>query len=192
MLVINLLGGPGSRKSTLAADVFARLKWANINCELVNEYAKDKVWEGSFKVLDNQPYIFAKQYTKLDRLRGQVNIVITDSPLLLSLIYNKKEGKEFEDFVKAKWDSFINLNFMINRKATYNPIGRTQTEEEAKHIDTQIKELMYKNKYSYFEIEGVPESAIHIANTVMDYWSKAKKRELDLQQNPYFEYINHN
>ncbi len=44
-LVVNLLGGPGSGKSTTAADVFARLKWQDINCELVTEFAKDLVWE---------------------------------------------------------------------------------------------------------------------------------------------------
>ena len=61
-LVINLFGGPGVGKSTTASQLFANLKWSNINCELVREYAKDKVWENSLELLDNQLYVFAKQH----------------------------------------------------------------------------------------------------------------------------------
>ena len=43
MLVVNLTGAPGAGKSTGAAYVFSQLKMRGINCELVTEYAKDKV-----------------------------------------------------------------------------------------------------------------------------------------------------
>lgn len=43
--VINLFGGPSAGKSTLAAGVFYNLKCMGINCELITEYPKDKVWE---------------------------------------------------------------------------------------------------------------------------------------------------
>lgn len=45
MKVINLFGGPGIGKSTLAAGLFEHMKIAGFNVELVNEYAKDMVWE---------------------------------------------------------------------------------------------------------------------------------------------------
>jgi adenylate kinase family enzyme len=38
--VINLFGGPGCGKSTLAARIFSILKLKDISCELINEYAK--------------------------------------------------------------------------------------------------------------------------------------------------------
>ena len=56
----NLFGSPGSGKSTMAALVFSRLKMLNINCELVTEFAKDKVWENNNTALANQLYVFAK------------------------------------------------------------------------------------------------------------------------------------
>ena len=46
-LVINLFGGPGCGKSTIAALLFGKLKQNGINCEMALEYAKDKVWEES-------------------------------------------------------------------------------------------------------------------------------------------------
>lgn len=47
MLIINLFGAPGAGKSTGAAYVFSQLKAAGVNAELVTEFAKDKVWEGT-------------------------------------------------------------------------------------------------------------------------------------------------
>ena len=42
-LVVNLLGAPGSGKSTIAASIFSKLKFQNLNVELVSEYAKELV-----------------------------------------------------------------------------------------------------------------------------------------------------
>ena len=42
-IVVNLIGGPGSGKSTTAAGLFYNLKKLGINCEMALEYAKDKV-----------------------------------------------------------------------------------------------------------------------------------------------------
>ena len=64
-LIVNFYAGPGAGKSTMVAHTFAELKWRGINCELVTEYAKDKVWEKSFETLENQFYVSAKQYHRL-------------------------------------------------------------------------------------------------------------------------------
>ena len=50
MIVVNLFGAPGAGKSTGAAYIFAMLKMAGINAELVTEFAKDKVYEETKEV----------------------------------------------------------------------------------------------------------------------------------------------
>ena len=90
MVLINLYGAPGAGKSTGAAYVFSKLKMNGINAELVTEFAKDKVWEESKEVFKNQAYIFGKQYFRISRCEDKVDVIVTDSPLLLSIIYNNR------------------------------------------------------------------------------------------------------
>ena len=108
-LVINLIGGPGSGKTTTASGIFYALKKMGVNCEMALEFAKDKVWEESYKILDDQFYVFGKQYHKLFRLNGKVDVIITDSPLVISLLYNKTPSKYFNDFVLEQYNTFYNL-----------------------------------------------------------------------------------
>ena len=39
-IVINLIGSPGTGKSTLASELFSKMKWQGYDVELVSEYAK--------------------------------------------------------------------------------------------------------------------------------------------------------
>lgn len=141
-LVINLIGGPCSGKSTIASGVFHEVKKLNINAELALEFAKDKVWEESFRTIDDQIYVFAKQYHKIWRLNEKVDVIITDSPLPISLHYMKEPSEYFDKFVVEQYNKFDNLMFFIERGEGYQSEGRMQTEDEAKAIDKSIKELM--------------------------------------------------
>ena len=66
-ILINVCGAPGAGKSTLSAYVFAKLKMMGINCELVTEFAKDKVWEKNNEALSNQIY---KKTRKIDHIHS--------------------------------------------------------------------------------------------------------------------------
>jgi nicotinamide riboside kinase len=161
MIVVNLFGGPGSGKSTTAAGVFSNLKQAGINCEYVHEWVKWPVWEGRQAIFDDQLYIFAKQHHMIKTLYTKVDVAICDSPLLLSLIYGKlypasdmKDKPAFFDLVLECFDSFNNVNYMLERKKTYNPAGRVQTEEEARVLDGQIRGYLDKFSYDYEVVQG--------------------------------------
>lgn len=39
-LIVNLIGAPGTGKSTLMAQVFSKLKWDKVDVEMVSEFAK--------------------------------------------------------------------------------------------------------------------------------------------------------
>src|SRR5439155_22000906 len=130
-LNVNFYAGPGAGKSTLAAGLFAELKSRGVNCELVTEYAKDKVWEESFGVFRDQLYVFAKQAHKIRRVLGKVSVAISDSPLLLSMYYAKGESVFFKDLVLDEHRGLRSLNYYVLRTKRYEPSGRTQTESQA-------------------------------------------------------------
>jgi adenylate kinase family enzyme len=155
-IVVNLTGAPGAGKSTGAAKIFSELKMLGINCELVGEFAKDKTWEHNLTALNCQEYVFGKQSYRLARCRNEVDVIITDSPLPLSIIYTKDEKikEPLTQLVMAIFDSYENINFFINRTKPYNPKGRNQTAEESDVLSLRIKELYSTLDIPYTEING--------------------------------------
>lgn len=169
-LVVNFFAGPGTGKSTTMAHCFAELKWKGYDCEMSTEYAKDKVWENSEHILQNQFYVSGKQYHKLRRLNGKVDIVLTDSPLLLGMYYGNKEPKDFQELLLKYFHSFNNLNIFLEREKHYNPNGRLQTEEQAKQIDKELNSIVNRhclnlarisaNRDNVYKIIELIESAV--------------------------------
>lgn len=145
-LVINLCGGPGTGKSTLCAQLFYILKSKNIDVEMATEYVKDLVFEESFKKIENQIYIFGKQHNRLYRLKNKVKVIITDSPLLNSIVYYNGYNPNFEDLVIWEFKEMNNLTFYLEREFEYVENGRMQNIDEAKEIDRTYKDLI--NKYN--------------------------------------------
>jgi len=173
-IVVNFYGGPGTGKSTICAGVFEELKWLGINCEMALEYAKDMVWEGSLNKFDNQLYIFAKQYHRTFRLLGKVDVILTDSPILMSLVYSKgKENLKLRELILDKYKELNNIDIFLRRKKKYNPKGRTQTFEGAKKLDKEIlKVLKHSNAFSYFDAEK--ESINKITELIVRYGKLGK------------------
>lgn len=157
-LVLNLFGGPGTGKSTTCAAIFAKLKLSGVNCEMALEYAKDKVWEGSRHVLDNQIYVFGKQYHRIVRLVGQVDIIISDSPLLNSILYYQDENPHFPAMIAFEHSRLSNFNVFLQRVKPFNPAGRLQNEAEAHALDVRIQEILKSLGEDFFTTPAVETS----------------------------------
>ena len=143
MIVVNLFGGPGCGKSTTAAWLFSELKKRKISCEYITEFAKDLTWEENKVALNCQEYVFGNQSYRMARIQNKVDVLITDSPLPLSIIYNKTlKEPEFSTLVWETFNKYNNVNFLLSRGDIYDNIGRNETHEEAVQIDGQIFNLL--------------------------------------------------
>lgn len=157
-IVINLFAGPGAGKSTSAAYLFVLLKERGVNCELVREYAKDKVWENSHSVLNDQTYVFGKQNHRMEILRDQVDVIITDSPLLFSIVYDESKDSNLIGIVKNRHNSYESVNVFLQRTKVYNPKGRMQSEDEAKDLDRKIWNTLKEHNVPIETLGGNRES----------------------------------
>lgn len=169
-LIVNFMGGAGAGKSTQAAGLFYRLKTEGYDCELINEYAKFCTWEKNWTALDNQFMVSGQQSYKQDMLIGQVDAIITDSPIILGLMYYNETDESirrpFTELLINKFKRNNNVVFYIERQKKYNPNGRNQTEDEAKEIDKKVLELLNNNGIPYTSIKGNPEGLEQIVGIV--------------------------
>ena len=152
--VINLFAGPGAGKSTLRADLFGLMKKNQKDVEEVTEFAKDKTWEKNFSALSDQLFVLANQNRRLDRLKDQVEWVVSDSPILLGIHYKTPDylPNTFEDLIFELWDTYENHNFFIERNHPYDPTGRNQNEEEARAIDASIIRMLEFNEIPFTKV----------------------------------------
>ena len=167
-LFVNLFGGPSTGKSTLCASIFSELKRKGVDCEMALEYVKDLVWEESFEKIKNQVYIFGKQQNRLFRLDGKVDVVITDSPLLNSIVYYKGNNPHFSDVVMFEFKKLNSLNYYLVRTFEYVDNGRMHSLEQAKQVDRDYKELIEYNKIEYAQLEAGITNLDRIVNDIME------------------------
>lgn len=178
-LVVNLLAGPGAGKSTMAAAIFAELKWRGVDCELAAEYAKDLVWEKRHKTFENQVYIFGKQHHRIFRLLGQVQVVITDSPILLTPIYDAELRYSLKQLALEEAEKCWNLNLLIQRKKKYNPNGRLHSHSEARGIDAKIEGFLLENHIDYALVEGSPDGVIQVCDAIEQMLHEGERKTTD-------------
>lgn len=177
-LVINLMGGPGVGKSTFATKLFVMMKQKGLSCEYVDEFAKGLVWENREFALEDQLYILANQNHNLKRVNGKVNIIITDSPILLSMYYNRNNPIEsqlnfdiFDKLVLDCYSQYNNIIFFLKRNFDYSKEGRKETEEQSINANETMKILLDKKNIKYKEILGNDENAQKIVQYVEKYFN---------------------
>jgi len=157
-LIVNLFAGPGAGKSTVAAGVFEGLKEQNIDCELITEYAKQATWEENKLALKDQFYTSANQYHREFIVYGKVDVIVTDSPILIGLMYfsdpNERKFFALRKYLLECFTERKNLNIFLDRVKTYNPNGRNQTEQESSQIDLKINTFLNENKIPYINVPG--------------------------------------
>ena len=157
-VIVNLYGAPGAGKSTDSAYIFGQLKMNNISVELVREFVKDKIYEKSEGVFNDQVYILGKQHFRQTNVKGNVDVIITDCPLIVQAYYTDKYkfpyADELRQLVLKLYSLENNINYFVNRDKPYNPDGRFQTEVDSDSISGNLKEYLDNLNIEYKEING--------------------------------------
>ncbi len=176
MKVINIFSGPGIGKSTTASGLFYLMKKNDLSCEYVTEYAKDLVWEKRFDILENDPLsVLSEQHRRIDRLKGKIDYVITDSPILLSAVYanhyqsNKKNLGDnglhhYNGLTLELFKKFENYNYFLmhTKKINYHQEGRTQNSKESAERDENVFDYLIENQIQFQILEGNEEENLNM------------------------------
>lgn len=161
--VINLLAGPGVGKSTTMSGLFFEMKQAGMSCEIAPEFAKELVWEERHNFFPYQDYLFAEQRRRLSRLVGKVDYIITDSPILLSVVYMPDEFPwSFRKFVFEMFNMYSNFNVLLTRVKPYDPNGRNQDLAGSEKIQHKIVDLIDELKLPHIVVSANREAPVEI------------------------------
>lgn len=167
-LIINFYGGPGTGKSKMAFRLTSDLKDLGFGVELAAEYAKDLTWQQSNHVLTNQIYIFGKQQHRIWRLDGKVQIIVTDSSLLNSVVYCKNDTSPlFKSLVMEEYRKRNNIAINLLRGIHYDTNGRNQDLSGAIELDNEITEMVQTNFGFDLTVPGELEYSQEILNFVV-------------------------
>ncbi len=157
--VINIIGGPGSGKSLIAAALMLHLNLHQKTTETIPDYAKSLVWQNSHQVLKNQYFIAQRQFEMLELLDGQVQYLITECSLPQVLFYNENYPDNICDIAKTHkqildWhQQFDNVNILVQRSSKkYVRSGRFQEEEEAIAMDHGLRSLLQREAMPFTEL----------------------------------------
>ncbi len=180
-ICVNLFAGAGAGKSTCATGIFTLLKHHNVDAELVTEYAKDLVWEGRLHLNRNDIEIFTEQLKRQHRLKGKVDVMVTDSPILLSSVYIDPFDPLFHATVMREFKKYNNLNFFIDRVKPYMKLGRAETKNGAKAIDDKVVEFLDNEQLIYEKRLGDNDTVNYITGLILGklgikqtYWIRRK------------------
>lgn len=114
-------------------------------------------------------------------LLGQVEAIITDSPILVGLMYYDEKNpvikKAFTDYIVESFKAQNNLTFYIKRLKEYNPSGRNQSEEEAKEIDDRVMSLLNNYDIPYTSIRGNRDGLIGAFGLVTKILDENRRKE---------------
>ncbi len=155
MYVLNFYGGAGIGKSTIAADIFSKLKRMGHKTELVGEFAKWLWYQNAPDIISDQLYLFAEQLHRLKTLEHYgVEYAVCDSPLPLNIIYNREPDEAFDSYVMHEHAKFNNIEYLLRRNDEFLTIdGRKETDlPHAKKKDQEIRDVLEQNGITYTEI----------------------------------------
>lgn len=144
-LVVNIFGGPGCGKSTVASKIFSELKRRGVEAACPEEHAKLAIWSGRPWLLDEQVIMVGKTWETLTNLRERVSVIIVDSPILLCSVYaGDREPEPFHDLVLDLHRRSPRVNLMVVRPAgeDYDPANRREDAQQARAIDGRIRGLL--------------------------------------------------
>lgn len=170
--VLNCFGGPGIGKSTLAAALYVELKKHSVEVENVMEYPKELVYQERLLSLKDQVFVFANQYHRIWTAAKSNQLVITDSPIMLSMIYNPDTSHHFNELIIELHKKFNSINIVLKRTPeTHSMVGRIHSLTESISVDNRIRAILDERNIEYVEFDPVHDNIQPLVKLIMQEYN---------------------
>jgi len=164
--IINLFGGPGIGKSSIASGLTYKLKKKHINCDNPYEFPKALAWDENHSAIQDQLYVLANQHRGIVKSFGKVDYIVLDSPIILSLVYRSVyqgtsypatlyNSEHFDKLVLDIHNQYDSINILLERSddGVHNDKERYQSLEESKKLDREIENTLIKHNIPYHKVK---------------------------------------
>jgi predicted ATPase len=171
-LIIEVLGIPGSGKTTLSAFLFAELKESSVPCELVMEYARYHIvhkreekglsYKDPLVLTDTDQFTIATMQAQNELIYANNSspdtVIVADSSPYNALLYAKEHLQSNEAF-KRQLEILNNTNRMFLycppvHKPTVNDYNRVHSAEQIQGLDDALKEIIKEYNLPVIELYG--------------------------------------
>ena len=177
--IVNIFGGPGIGKSSIASGITYKLKKSHISCDNPYEFPKLLAWDDNHSAIQDQLYVLANQHRGIVKSYGKVDYIVLDSPILLSLTYRSYYknndypaslyGESFDKMLLDVFNKYDNINIVLKRTdGVHNNDERYQNLEESIDLDKSIENSLIKNNIPYHLVK-VGESTVDEILTIINH-----------------------
>ena len=162
--IINLYSRPGGGKSSIASGLTYELKKRHLTVNNPYEFAKELSWENNLTAINDQLFVLANQHHGIVKSYNKVDYIVTDSPILLSLIYkNKYTDNKYPSYLYDEYFDKLILNihrsydsiniFLDSDRTSHNNLERFHDIIESKKIDKEILNMLKVNDVDFKTIK---------------------------------------
>ena len=152
-MLVNMFGAPSSGKSTIAANVFARLKTDGIPAEFISERAREVIAKFKFKKIktmsdEMQLEILEAQYHAETYFKHSTDYpVIADSSTLLTLAYGtesffQRYGDRVQQLVSNIVSEMDVVFYLPLRDSVQDDPNRIHNYEQCLEVDSKIRNIL--------------------------------------------------
>jgi 2-phosphoglycerate kinase len=176
--IVNLFGGPGIGKSSIASGITYKLKKRHISCDNPYEFPKLLAWDDNKSAIKDQLYVLANQHRGITKSYGKVDYIIVDSPILLSVVYkdyyqdneypSNLYQESFDNFIVELFKKYDSINILLKRTdGLHNNKERYQSLDESKELDVKIESILNKWDIPYLEVEVCDDTVNRIVDLIL-------------------------
>lgn len=174
-MIVNLFAPPNRGKAIMAHKVCDELQTRGVSCAVVT-HDHQPLETARYTDIQNEIFIFARDFNKIFRLHGHVEAIVTDKPLMMSLFYNMRYGQGYyqrlNDLIVEQNSNLYNINFFLRGGTVTMKHDIEEVEIQDIEVDMERMLRTYREKYmdvKMGDIKAVGQIADKVEAEVLQY-----------------------